>query len=96
MGEIMIDNTKWINIANEIYALKSLIKELSSKERSLSISLQSISDHKDYSVGNFVYYKEVKRGSIDYKSIPQLKHIDLEQYRKDDIISWHLKMIGKE
>lgn len=92
----MIDNTKWINIAHEIYALKSLIKELSTKERSLSISLQSLSNQKDYSAGNFVYYKEVKRGTVDYKSIPEIMNIDLDQYRKDDIVSWHLKMINKE
>ncbi len=34
--------------------------------------------------------KYVKRGTVDYKNIPEIQSVDLDQYRKNPIISWRI------
>ena len=41
-------------------------------------------------VGNQKITKIVRQGSIDYAKIPELKTINLDSYRKADIVSWRI------
>lgn len=34
--------------------------------------------------------KVVRRGSVEYGVIPELKGLDLEQYRKPSVVSWRI------
>jgi len=43
------------------------------------------------SIGSGVRVQRVLRmGSVDYKSVPELKDVDLEKYRKESIESWRI------
>ena len=42
-------------------------------------------------VGPLVITKVERPGAVDYKAIPQLEGVDLEQYRKEKVISWRIK-----
>lgn len=74
---------EWIQIHNQIEALKQ-------KENELRESLISMCGSSN-SLGNGVRIsKVIRRGNIEYKKIPELNNVDLEKYRKSPIESWRI------
>ena len=80
----------WSEAAVELYNLKLKIKELEVKEAELTKTLIELSGDETREDEEFEFKRVPTKGSIDYKVIPELKAIDLEQYRKESRISWRL------
>lgn len=53
--------------------------------------LKKADDHEVCESGLFVR-KANRKGNIDYKKIPELSMVDLEQYRKSTIEYWEIKV----
>ena len=68
--------------------LDLLIKELSQEKEMIRDELICSASHPKLKLGPLNISKVIRKGNIDYKSIPQLKEIDLELYRKEPVISW--------
>lgn len=81
---------EWVSVAAELHQLKQLIKEQEKKEAELSTLLRKLSDNKSAMLWNYIYNCEYRRGVIDYDLIPEIKTINLEQYRKPVVQSWKL------
>ncbi len=75
----------WISTATQLAKIRAQIKELESQEKFLTLELKSLSEGACSKGGGFVWSCIVRKGSVDYSSVPQLRGVDLEQYRK---VSW--------
>ena len=84
---------QWIKTAYTAYDIKQEIKTLTEHYDSLMRRLKTLSHNKNSSGGDFIFKSYVSKGAVNYKAIPELKQIDLDQYRKDPIESWKLERV---
>lgn len=83
-------NNYWVEKAQELKETQERLKFLKEKKAELELELRSLSNNVD-SYGEGYKYKIFSRpGSVDYKLIPELKEIDLDKYRRDDVEFWKL------
>lgn len=86
--------------------LKKKFKQLSTLKRKLD-SIQASYDaiekeiksnppHVRVACAGIALTKVVRAGSVDYKKVPELKGVDLEQYRGAPITSWRLTFPSQE
>lgn len=81
----------WIKTASELYEIQQQRKELQELESVLKADLVRMSHHKTAIGGKFVFSLSFRKGSINYKAIPELKNIDLETYRGEKVETWKLQ-----
>lgn len=86
------DNSIWLSKARELYNVTQERLALEKKEHTLALELRDLSDYKSYSFGGLNYFIETRLGPIDYGSIPEIKNIDLNKYRKAPVQVWKLKV----
>jgi hypothetical protein len=84
----MINNEKWILVAQQLAKVQSLRKKYELEE-----SKKLLQNNESYEEGRFSFALEVRKGTIKYDQIPELKNIDLEQYRGPNIDSWRFKVL---
>lgn len=72
----------WQEKAEQLWLIKQNKKALEAQEKMLDAELREISEMKNSYGGDYRYTVSSTKGSIDYKSIPALKKVDLEKYRK--------------
>ncbi len=94
--ELMNKNahTKWVELAEQAYKVTELRKECERREAELYQQLTKLSRNKACKGGGYIYKSIERKGSIEYKAIPELKMIDLEKYRKPSTIFWKLEYTG--
>lgn len=88
---VMPSNRRWSLRAANLDRINKKLKELTEQKELLSNQLKEMCGYKSTQCGRWVYFKEERKGNIDYGSIPLLKSIDLELYRKEDVAIWKLK-----
>lgn len=82
--------TPWLATATQLYEIQQQRKNLEIQESELKDRLKTLSEGRTKSEGNFVFVREIRRGSVDYSKITLLQSIDLNQYRRADTESWRL------
>mgnify|MGYP001612220140 FL=1 len=77
-------------VAEQLLQVQKQLKELKETEEALRRSL--IEDYGAYnSIGcGIKMTKSLSRGAVDFSAIPELKDVDLEQYRKAPIVKWRI------
>lgn len=83
-------------LAEEYYNLHEMLKKLKDQEDELKKRLDtyvSELETKSYVSKKFIYSSYERKGNIDYTVIPQLKKVNLEQFRKAATICWKLTKI---
>jgi putative phage-type endonuclease len=84
---------------SEISALKNARQYLDLVEQidvmqiradNLKKELIAAANHNRAKIGPVNLTKVIRRGTIDYDAIPELKYVDMEQYRKSPIESWRI------
>jgi len=88
-----IRDKQWEKVAQELHKIKEQRRYLQGIELKLTSKLKAFSEYKSCRSSNFVFYSIEQKGSIDYKLIPELKNLNLEQYRKKVKYGWHIKKI---
>lgn len=66
------------------------IKKLEKEKEMCRKELLRLSNGRNSKGNGVILTKSFRRGSIDYKAVPELSGIDLEQYRKPTSESWRL------
>lgn len=79
-----------IHIARNAYQLTCLRKMIEEKEKKAYEILKLKSANEAAYFGDYFYNYTTRSGSIDYKKIPELKSVNLEDYRKDLVRVWKL------
>ena len=82
---------EWISIAESLYKVQQEKKALEVEEKKLKEQLKNCSKGQNSRAGGFRYTLSTITGRVDYKSIPELLNVDLEQYRGKPTESWRLK-----
>lgn len=80
----------WLMKAKELYNIQQQRRALEKREAELGIELRTLSNNQPMSFGGMRYYFEIRSGYVDYNAIPELKNIDLNKYRKPNVITWKL------
>ena len=84
---------EWIAIAREAFELSQQRKYYAAKEKELLDNLKALSDYKNAVGGEYMFIGIERKGTVNYSVIPQLQTIDLEEYRKEPVVSWKLSKI---
>lgn len=88
-------NDQWVTKAQEVFDLQQQRKLLEEKENQAIAELKELNGDLNSFGGGFKYEGIVRIGSIDYKAVPQLKGVNLDMYRKSNILMWKLTYVGK-
>ena len=67
------------------------IKELEAENKRIIDELVQIGNGTSFKGDGFKFLKVPRKGSVDYKKVPSLAEVDLEQYRKPSTFSWQLR-----
>jgi len=82
----------WIKKAQELAKLKQSLKQLETIVDLATQQLKDLSQGVDSKGGGYVFACSLRKGPIQYKDIPQLKGVDLEQFRGQSVETWKLTM----
>ena len=94
-AEILDESTQeeWIETADKLFKITRKRKRLNEKYRELSNQLRDLSDYQTTKRGRYEYRLITRKGPIEYGLIPELKGVDLEEYRKGEVKSWKLEVV---
>lgn len=81
---------EWYRVASELKSLKKQKKAISEAEKSKERELRSISKDQNSFYNDLKYFSYTRKGAVDYASIPELKGVDLETYRKRPLTVWKI------
>ena len=85
-------NDAWVEKAKELATIKAHIKQLEAAEKQLTDQLEILSGGIPSKGGGYIFDLCFRKGNVQYKDIPQLKSVDLEQFRGDSVEYWKLTM----
>ena len=88
-----MNKSLWISTAREAFEAQQIKQEAAEKERKLLDQLKVLSKNKSAAAGDFVFALSYRKGSVDYSAIPELESIELDRYRKEDVLTWKLMRI---
>jgi len=77
-------------IAHMAYLAQTRRKRYEEEERSYLKKLKELCHNKTGVGDKYIYLLSMRKGSVDYAIIPELKSVDLDQYRHDDVAMWKL------
>lgn len=81
-----MDTKIWVEIAQKALKYKQLRKHYENLEKKHMEELKKLSDYKNHEEEGFRLTFTERLGAISYKDIPYLKSINLDIYRKNNII----------
>lgn len=84
------DDYEWKRAAETYISAKECGEYWRKKEEEIKNYLITLSDGISTKGCGLKLYKIIKRGYIDYSSIPEIRSIDLEKYRKPATQSWRV------
>lgn len=83
-------DTAWMSAASEWININKELQQLKDKEKECRELLIELANNKN-TIGQGVKLQRIlRKGSIDYKAVLELKDVDLEKYRKDTVQSWRV------
>lgn len=85
-----MEQSQWLITAQLAYQIKEERKNIEAKERELFEQLKALSENKTRHEGDYVFIKEMRQGNVEYSSIPLLKEVNLELFRKPSVETWKL------
>ena len=86
----IIDEEETCFLASKILETKKMIKNLEKQESIMMEDFMKRCEFRNTQGNNFKLTKSVRKGSVDYSSIPQLLGVDTEKYRKPTVEAWRL------
>lgn len=87
---IVRNDEEWKRISEMWLYNKELARRYADDEEHLRQMLINLAGSSNVKGSGIRVAKSIRKGSIDYKSIPQLKEIDLEPYRKKPSEYWRI------
>jgi predicted phage-related endonuclease len=75
------DDPEWLEAAAKYAALRTALDELSAKCEAAKDGLVNLSSNAKEQGGGVTVTRYWKKGSVDYKRVPQLSGVDLEAFR---------------
>lgn len=88
------DTPEWERIARRWAKRQTILKSLESEDKEDRVLLIKLAGNSNATGHGIRVSKIVRKGNVNYKSIPELKGVDLDKYRKSAIESWRLEEIA--
>ncbi len=83
------DNT-WLSTAQEWASVSAQLADLKAKEKACREQLIDLAGNRNCQGAGIKVQKVVRKGTVDYKAVPELSGVDLEKYRKSPVEAWRL------
>lgn len=96
MKQYVQRDEQWVFAARNLAKLQQQRRELEQQEKFWSEMLKGLSKGESSEGGEFRFEKVVRAGLVNYKSIPELGGVDLDQYRGAQVESWKLTIVVKD
>ena len=90
---IETDDAAWLKKAKEWREIHASLQAVKEKEEKIRKELIELSQGQSFIGGGVQLKHGTSKGRINYKNIPELNGVNLEDYRGDDITKHYLKMI---
>lgn len=84
---------EWEKIAAQWKLLKEQMIQLEDEEERLRMRMIELAENQNSIGGGVKLAKQIKKGSVDYSKIPELKEINLEPYRKSAVEFWKINPV---
>lgn len=85
-------STEWILKAKELYRIREMRRNMEKMEEELMGQLKVLSGNQSARGGGLRFELTERKGQINYKIIPELKEVNLEQYRCEPVYVWKLSL----
>lgn len=83
-------DTAWSSNAYGLAQVQEELKLLKEKEKEYRENLIKLSDGQNSFGAGVRLQKVIRKGTVDYSSIAELKNVNLEEYRKSPVESWRI------
>lgn len=80
-----MNKQEWIVCAKKALEYKKLRKFYQEQEEKYCQKAQELAEYKDFCAGGMKLTYTVRKGSVNYKTIPLLQGLDLEPYRNKSV-----------
>lgn len=87
---VLFDDKEWDTLAKEWNNISDRLAILEKKEKEFRAALIARAAGQNAKGSGICLTKIVRKGTVDYKRVPELIGIDLERYRKEPSESWRL------
>lgn len=82
----------WARVAHEWKNTHFQLRELEAQEKMLRDTIISMSGKKNSIGGGIKVTRSLRKGNIDYQSIPELKEVIIDKYRKNPVESYRITL----
>jgi len=90
MDYVQKNDDLWQTVSERWKNASEQLRRFEKSEKELREALIHLADNKNCIGNGIKLTKSLRRGVIDYKSIPELDGIDVEKYRKENTASWRI------
>lgn len=87
----LVQTKEAVKLVKSYNSVKEEIKLLTAELDELKKDLIKIADGKKSNISGVLVYEVERQGAVDYKKVPELKGVNLEQYRKKSSKYWAVK-----
>ena len=87
-----IDCEDWNRFSERWILLDKSMEEIEKEREEIKKSLIHLASNSNAKGNGLSVTKVVRKGNVDYQSIPQLKEVDLEKHRKPSTEIWRISM----
>jgi len=84
------EDAEWVMQAQKWAAVNAELQAAKEKEKMLRESLIQLADNQNCQGVGVKVQKVVRKGTVDYKAIPELDGLNLDKYRKAPVEAWRL------
>jgi hypothetical protein len=86
---------KWEMLAAQAYKINRERRKLEKEYANLLTEILSDCKNEPQDGQSYQLIRSVRPGNVDYKVIPGLQFVDLDTYRKEDIVCWKIDFKGE-
>ena len=90
---IETSDAEWLKKAKEWREIHASLQAVKEKEEKLRKELIELSQGQSFIGGGVQLKHGTSKGRVNYKAIPELQGVNLEDYRGDDITKHYIKML---
>jgi putative phage-type endonuclease len=90
----IIESEKWVTLTNEYRRLENESKQHEKRKDEIKDLLIQIAENETASGNGISLQKIARKGNINYNSIPMLRNVNLEEFRKPTSNFWMIKEIN--
>ncbi|MCH9614015.1 MAG: hypothetical protein SP1CHLAM54_10240 [Chlamydiia bacterium] len=81
---------EWLEVTERWLKLKEHLDMVKEEEQRLRAELIQLAKDRSCRGGGVRLLRSMRKGTVQYGEIPELKDVDLDKYRKPTAVSWNL------